>query len=90
MPSMNDAPDAEDESKTTTPEDAVSDNVIEPNDIDPDDDDLTVSKVNDEPIDSDGVSTITLPSGAVVTINTDGDYIYCRLCCLVYSYKTVP
>ncbi len=45
-------------------------------DSDPDDDDLTVSKVNDEPIDSDGVSTITLPSGAVVTIKTDGDYTY--------------
>jgi hypothetical protein len=58
FPGKNDAPDAEDDSKTTTPKTAVSDNVIEPNDSDPDDDDLTVSKVNGKPIDSDGVSTI--------------------------------
>jgi len=73
----NDPPDAEDDSKTTTPKESVSDNVIEPNDSDPEGDDLTVSKVNGQPIDdNDGVSTITLPSGAAVTINTDGGYTY--------------
>jgi len=53
----------------------VSDNVIEPKDSDWEgDDDLTVSKVNGHLIDWDGLSTITLPSGTAVTLNTDGDY----------------
>ena len=76
MPGMNDAPDAEDDSKTTMPNKRVSDNAILPNDSDPDSDDLTVSMVNGQPIDQSGTTTISLPSGAIVTINSDGDYTY--------------
>ena len=57
---------------TASPNDPLSDNVIEPNDSDHEGDDLSVSKVTCQPIDSDGLSTITLPSGAVVTINFPG------------------
>ena len=66
MPGVNYAPDAEDESKTTTPNDPVLDNVIEPNDSGPEGNDLTVNKVkvNGEPINSNGLSTIARPSGA--------------------------
>ena len=34
---------------------------------------MTVSKVNGQPIDPSGTTTVTLPSGAIVTINSDGD-----------------
>ena len=77
MPGMNDPPEAEDDSKTTMPNKRVSDNAILPNDSDPDSDDLTLTEVNGEPIDpSSGTLTISLPSGAIVTVNTDGDYTY--------------
>ena len=39
MLGVNDAPDAKDDSKETTPNDPVSDNVMEPNDSDPECDD---------------------------------------------------
>ena len=78
MPGVNDAPDSEDDSKTTTAKDAASDDVIEPNDNDPEGNDLTVSKADGKPIDSDDLSTMMLPSGAVVMSNTDGDTLYLR------------
>ena len=59
FPVADDAPDAEDDSKTMTSNDPVSDSVIEPNDSDPEGNDLTVSTANGSPIDSDGLSTIT-------------------------------
>jgi len=46
MPGVNDAPDAEDDSKTTSPNESVPDNVTEPNDSDPDGDDPKVREMN--------------------------------------------
>jgi hypothetical protein len=66
---VNDAPDAEDVSNTTTPTDSVSDNAIGPNGSNPDCDEMKAQS-----LDEDDVSTITLLSGAVVTINADGDF----------------
>jgi hypothetical protein len=53
VPGVNDAPDAEDGSETTTQKESVSENVIEPDDSDSDGDDLTVREVNGQPLDSD-------------------------------------
>ena len=41
---------------------------------DPDSNDLTVRRVNGQLIESNGLSTATLPSGAVVTAKTEGDF----------------
>ena len=78
MPGVNDPPDAEDDSKTTLPTSTVSDSAILPNDSDPESDDLILIEVNGERIDPLVSSSVAigLPSGAVVTINTDGDYTY--------------
>ena len=45
MPGVNNAPDAKDDSKTMMPNDPMSNNVINPNDSDPEGNDLKVNKV---------------------------------------------
>ena len=75
----NPAPDATDDSLTTTGSSVITGNVITADngngvDSDPDGDSLTVTAVNG----STGAlgSPITLPSGAILTISTDGSYAY--------------
>ena len=77
MPGVNDPPVAENDVHSLKVADgeelAFSDNALA-NDSDPEDDDLTVTAVNR---DGDKVGTeITLPSGANVTLETDGTYTY--------------
>ena len=71
---LNDLPIALDDANSTDESTAVSGNVL-PNDSDPDLlDTLTVSGVNG---DSGAVgSQITLSSGALLTLNADGSYVY--------------
>ena len=70
---INDAPDAEDDSESTSPSSPVSSSMF-PNDSDPEGDELTVTEVNGVAVD-DG-ATVSLPSGALVTVSTSGQYTY--------------
>ena len=71
----NNGPRAADDSESTTEDAAVSSNVL-PNDSDPEDDTLTVKTVEGQ---EDKVGTaVTLPSGATVTLTSDGAYIFDR------------
>ena len=70
---INHAPDAEDDSESTSPSSPVSSSMF-PNDSDPEGDELTVTEVNGVAVD-DG-ATVSLPSGALVTVNTSGQYTY--------------
>jgi VCBS repeat-containing protein len=74
----NDAPVAKDDAEVTDQDTVVSDTVLADNgngvDSDPDGDALTVTAVNGVP---GNVGTqITLPSGALLTLNPDGTYSY--------------
>lgn len=73
---VNDASCAENDSKKATPRDSVSGNVTEPNASDAGGDDLIFSNLNGRSLDGYGVSITALPSGAVLTIGTDGDYTH--------------
>ena len=69
----NNGPRAADDSESTTEDAAVSSNVL-PNDSDPEDDTLTVKTVEGQ---EDKVGTaVTLPSGATVTLTSDGAYTF--------------
>jgi VCBS repeat-containing protein len=69
----NSNPYAEDDSKTMYHHSMVSASVLL-NDSDPEDDKLTVTSVNGS---TDGVDTaFTLPSGALVTLSSSGDFTY--------------
>ena len=75
---VNDDPDARDDSISTDEDNAVSGDVLVDNgdgaDSDIDGDGLTVSEVNGEAGDVD--VQITLPSGALLTLNSDGTFDY--------------
>ncbi len=75
---VNPPPIAELDAETTDEDTALSDSVFLNNgfgaDTDPDGDVLTVTEVNGMPITSGDV--ITLPSGALLTMNADGSYDY--------------
>ena len=73
----NTAPYAEDDSKTTLPTTAVSDTMTV-NDSDPESDTLVVTLVEGsvEPDDATGVAVATLPSGAIVSVSSSGQYTY--------------
>ena len=75
MPGVNDAPVAEERDFGMVGSDApLSDNVFG-NDGDPEGDDLTVTSIGGEDVDPTGSTTITLPSGAIMTIDGDtGDF----------------
>ena len=75
MPGVNDPPVAEDDDYGKVGNDApVSDNVFG-NDSDPEADELTVTSVGGKDVDPTGTTTITLPSGAIMTIDGDtGDF----------------
>jgi len=74
----NPTPTALDDAEVTDEDTVLSDTVLGDNgngvDSDPDGDVLSVSEVNGQPITSGSV--ITLPSGALLTINEDGTYDY--------------
>gem|GEM_PF-4266547 len=74
----NPAPTALDDMEVTDEDTVLSDNIFADNgagaDFDIDGDDLIVSEVNGTPIASGSV--ITLPSGALLTMNADGSYDY--------------
>ena len=72
----NNAPYAEDDSKTTLPTSTVGATMVE-NDVDPEDDPLTVTLVGDVALNETvGSAVVTLPSGAVVTVSASGQYTY--------------
>jgi len=75
MAGVNDAPVAEDDDAGKVGNDApVSDNVFG-NDSDPEGDELTVTSVGGKDVGATGTTTITLPSGAIMTIDGDtGDF----------------
>ena len=76
MPGVNDAPDAENDSKSVPPGGPSSDKIVLPNDTDPEGDALTVQEINGQMMPPTGLLTVTLPSGAVVMVNEEGDYTY--------------
>ncbi|MEL4896703.1 Ig-like domain-containing protein, partial [Crocosphaera sp. Alani8] len=69
----NTPPVAVDDTETTSETAAVDGNVLD-NDSDPNGDDLTVTEVNGEA--GDVGTEITLTSGALLTLNSDGSYNY--------------
>ena len=69
----NTAPDAVDDAVTTDEDTAVTGDVLA-NDSDADSDPLTVTEVNGEA--ADVGSQVTLPSGALLTLNGDGTFDY--------------
>ena len=73
----NTAPYAEDDSKTTLPTATVSD-TLTVNDSDPEGDTLVVTLVEGsvEPDETTGVAVATLPSGAIVSVSSSGQYTY--------------
>ncbi|MEL6521937.1 MAG: DUF4347 domain-containing protein [Pseudomonadota bacterium] len=75
---VNDDPEAQPDTFTTTGTDPVTGNVLEDNgsgpDSDPDGDPIEVQAVNGQAI-TPGVP-ITLPSGVLLTINPDGSFTY--------------
>ncbi len=76
---VNDPPVAEDDAKTTDEDTPVSGSAIlggdgDVADIDPEGDELTVSAV--EGVEANVGQQVTLPSGALVTMNEDGTYSY--------------
>ena len=74
MPAVNDAPDAVDDSTGPSPAgESMSDSLFS-NDGDPEGDPLELTNINGETVE--GTATITLPSGAVMTVNSDGEYTY--------------
>jgi len=70
----NPAPVAEDDGILEVVEDTPTVLDVLGNDVDPDGDDLTITEINGTPVNV-GVP-VTLPSGAVVTLNTDGTLNY--------------
>ena len=75
---VNDAPDAVNDSKETDEDSVISDNVLLDNgsgeDTDVESDTLQVSMINGAAFTSG--APITLPSGAILTMNDDGTYDY--------------
>ncbi|RQH21671.1 hypothetical protein D4Z78_09220 [Okeania hirsuta] len=69
----NAAPDAVDDAVTTDEDSLLSGNVLT-NDSDPDSDPLTVTEVNGNAADVD--IQVTLTSGALLTVNSDGTFDY--------------
>ena len=74
---VNDPPTAEDKTITTLADLEVSGSAIYPNDNDPEDDDLTLMGVNDHTVyPAFGSVFLSLPSGAMLTVSTNGEYTY--------------
>lgn len=69
----NQPPVANDVTATTRNDATVSGNVLS-NDSDPDGDDIAVFRANGQPVRRE--TTLTLGSGAILTINNKGDYTY--------------
>lgn len=69
----NQPPVANDVTATTRDDTTVSGNVLA-NDSDPDGDDIAVFRVDGKPVRRE--TTVTLGSGAILTINNKGDYTY--------------
>ena len=70
-----DGPVAEDDAADPVGKDEPVSNNLFANDSDPEGDDLTVTKIGGEEVDPSGTTTITLPSGAVMTIDGEtGDF----------------
>ena len=69
MPGVNGGPVAEDDGVGPVGKDEPVSNNLFANNSDPEGDDLKVTKIGGEEVDPSGTTTITLPSGAVMTID---------------------
>ena len=67
IPGANDPSVAENDSADPTPSDEPVSSTLLDNDRDPEDDPLTVAKINEEPVE--GPTTVSLPTGAILTVD---------------------
>ena len=74
IPGANDPPVAENDSTDPTPSDEPVSSTLLDNDTDPEDDPLTVAKINEEPVE--GPTTVSLPTGAILTVDPNGQFTF--------------